>query len=480
MEYPMVMNEIPKNRWKWPKRIGVSLLVLLLVLAFLLNFFLANAVTRLANGALTKALVPEAHIETISIRLLRGLVQVEGLSIVQPEGFGKGAFLDLGKVWINFRWLSLLSGPVYFSHVGVDSLSVTIVKDTNGVMNIARLTPMEATSPAPSGEPSAIPESKDTPPEKESSKPPTAVRVGKITVERLALTYLDQSASAEKPVEILLRQAEIAIHDLLFDPAQATRQDLTAELTFTGQLEHQDTPPAFIGLTARLGPLSTDIPALVAALVISGAELGAAGSVVPPGVAATVGGDVIDLGANIRLAPELLDVQAEIISAGARFPIAVGGTPASPQVEAGAILLGAFGRIGGLVGNSIGNVADAGLQVGAGAVNVAASVGKGAGSIVTGVGKGLFNAAKSAATLDVQGIGEGLNASATSAVQGARETVVEAGATTVETIGEAGQVSSGRADAQQWREEKKQRFNQSWETAQAWVREAAYPRPSAP
>lgn len=460
----MDIKSLVKNIWarRWGKVISVILFVLVA-----LQMVLALILTPIARGAIGSALVPEAKLKSLYLNLFGGSVTIRGLEIAQPEGFGDGDFLTLGKAKVNLSLSSLLIGRIKVSSVRVADLAVTVVNNTNGVMNVTMLAP-------PSEAPVEEPAVEETPVEPSN----LAVRVGKIRVDRLAFTFLDQSKSDSKPVEINLRKADLALNDLLFAPAQGDRRELITDVRFTGQFEHADTPPSFIGLAARLGPVGGKVPGVVANLVVSGIELGSVGSMIPPGVAATLGGDMIDIDAKVRVASDVLDVNATIETTGAKFPVTVGGTPDKPKVGAGAILFGAFGRVGNLVGNTASDVASAGLAVGEGAVNVASSVGKGAAGIVTGVGKGLIGTVKSAATLDVKGVGEGLAGTVTAAGMGALDTVTDAGSAAATTASQAGSATMGDKRAEEWRANKKVRYDESWKAAQTWVDAQGYPAPA--
>lgn len=461
-----IMNIKNLIRNIWSCRAGKVITVILLALVAL-QIILSIAVTPIARSAISSALVPEARLKSLYISLLGGTVTLRGLEIAQPEGFGDGNVLSLGQARVNISLTALLAGKIKVSSVRIADLSVVVMSDTNGVMNVTRLTP-------PSGEADVAEEA----PADESAEPSSlAVKVGTIRLERLSFTYLDHRKNEQKPIEINLRKADLAVQDLLFAPAQGDRRELLTDIRFTGQFEHADTPPSFIGLAARLGPVGTGIPGVVANLIISGIELGAMGQVIPPGVAATLGGDMIDIDAKVRVASDILDVNAVLETTGAKFPVTVGGTPDKPEIGAGAIFFGAFGRVGNLVGNTASDVASAGLAVGEGAVNVATSVGKGAAGIVTGVGKGLFSTVKSAATLDVKGVGEGLSGTVTSAGKGAIDTVKEAGGAAASTVSEASSATMGGNRAGDWRASKKARFDAGWQAAQSWVKEQSYPAP---
>lgn len=459
------MKLILKKIWSRPCGKIVSVLVLVLVA---LQALLALAVTPITRNVLGSALLPDTSLQRLYVNLFGGTVRLTGLNIQQPEGFGEGSFVSLGRARVNIKLAALLTGNIRVNEVTVSDLAVTIITDTNGVMNVTKLTP-------PATETTA-----EAPPPAEATEPSSlAVKVDNIRIERLSFTFLDLSKSETEPMEINLRDAELAIDDLLFSPSEAGLRELVTKALFTGRFEHADTPPSYIGLAARLGPVGGGIPGVVANLVISGMELGAVGSVIPPGVASTLGGDVIDVNAQVQVATNVLAVNAEIETTGAKFPVTVGGTPDNPQVGSGALLFGAFGRVGNLFGNTAGDLAGAGMAVGEGAVNVATSVGKGAVGIVSGVGKGLFKTVKSVATLDVEGVGSGLTDTVTSVGEGALDTVTEAGTAAIDTVGEAGKATTGGNRVDDWRAGKQTRFDTHWQKAQAWVNEASFPSPKA-
>ncbi|HMO49791.1 MAG TPA: hypothetical protein PKE26_02165 [Kiritimatiellia bacterium] len=470
----------PGTSFRWLRWIGLLIGVLIVMLLAVL--VLAGPIaTPIARKALAENLIPATELDRIEARLIRGFIQIRGLRIAQPDGFGDGDFLHIDRLWIQVRVSSLFGGAIHINDIGAEGLNIHVLKNEDGIMNTARLTLESEPAPdapaTPPDEPSDVAEA-DTklPADAVAPSEPSglAVWVHRIAVRDLAFTYTDQSINPDKPVAIHLRKTDISAHDLVFDPSTQVPRDMVSTLTITGQFEHADTPSTPIGIQVRLGPLTAGIPAVFASVVLTGLELGSVGAMIPPGVAATLGGDVVDAGIRLKLADDVLDVDAVVQTAGARFPIKVSGTPEMPRVDSGAVLLGAFGRVGGLVGNTLGNVAGAGLQVGEGALNVATSAGKGAANIVGGLGRGLFDTVKSAATLDVKGVGDGLVGTVTSVGQGAVDTVTEVGGTAFDTVGQAARTTTGSTGADAWREGKLTRHTPAWEAAQAWVADASW------
>lgn len=455
-------------------RVGAILVIILLCL----QIILALAATPVTRNILGSALEPETSLKRIYINLFGGTVTIRELTIAQPEGFGDEPFVSLGRAYLNLRLSSLLTGKIDIDELLLDDLSITMINNTQAVLNATQLT---GAAPVPEEE-VAVEQSAGG--EEPSAAAPggPVVRLAKGRVQNLSFTYRDLSKSDKKPAEINLRQAALSLDDIVFNPAalpETTAKELISRAEFTGQFEHADTPPSYLGLTARLGELGPGIPAVIAGLVISGIELGSVGSMVPPGVATTIGGDVVDLSAKIRLAHDLLDLNAVLETSGAKFPLAVGGTPDKPKVDAGGALLGAFGRLGNVVGNTAGNVASAGMAVGEGAVNVASSVGKGAVNIAGGFGKGLFKTVKGVATLDAKAAGGGLVDSVSAVGKGAADTVMDVGSTAAGTVGDTAKAGMGGSRNDKWSGNKRERHDTLWNETQAWVNAASYPLPGA-
>lgn len=439
-------------------RIASTILLVLVILQTLLALFL----TPVTRAVLSSTLVPETNVKRLYINLFGGSIRLRGLQIKQPEGFGDGSFVSLGRADLNLSIASLLMGRLKVSDLVVQDLAVSIITESNGVMNVTQLT-----------EPAE--EKVEAKPDAKDSKPSgPVIRIGKIQVERLSVTIINRSKIDERPMELNLRHAGLTVDDLLIDPGSDVKELLTTAL-FNGQFEYADTPASYIGLSARLGPITAGAPAAIASLIISGIELDALGSLIPPGAALTLGGDVMDVEAKLRVNPKMLDVQANVVTAGATFPVNVSGTPDDYDLEADKVLLGAFGRLGGIVGNTVSDVASAGLAVGKGAVDVASTVGSGAVEIVGGLGKGLLNTAKSVATLDVKGIATNLTGTVVDASQGAVNTISQAGSTAVSTVGDAGKATFGDGRAAEWRAKKRERHADNWAAAQSWVAAEAYP-----
>ena len=441
--------------------LGLAVLLIVVLMA------IPPIAVKVVNAKSGDFLNAQVTLKDIDLNLFRGYVGLEGLHVAQPEGFVGDALLDLAHAHVNVKMGSLLHPPIVISDVRVEGLAMHIIKDTNGVLNVERLA---KTPPQPK---------EDRPEKPGSAGEPPAVALERLAVSDLNVRYSDFSLG-DGTLDVAIRDLLLTVTDILFDPAAPVDKAMPGRVLMTARLDQGEQPNARLGVIARLGVLSTNVPAVNAAVRLSGAELKAYDVVLPPGTAATLGGSCLDLAADAVVSPDILDVKAAIITKGSTMPMSVGGTPANPQVNLGDVagLLGA--RLGGQVTSMAGNVGSAGVEVAGTAVKSAVAVGQGAGRIVGALGGGLFKAVKGVATGDIKAAGEGLKDSTVGSVKAAVGTVTNVTMTAVSGVGEAAGKGSGKASADAWREGVSSRWEQEWTTTVKVVDSMPYPSRGSP
>ena len=208
--------------------------------------------------------------------------------------------------------------------------------------------------------------------------------VNDIVVTNIAINYTDMSLGNDPLTitidDLLLTATNVVISD---DPSIAQN---TAEILLTAVIKQTDVPDAHIGLVSKMGHIGHDIPETAAALRLIGFDLHTVGPMVPPGVAGTIGGDALDLKADLTMSAEFLDCEMMMSTiADHYFPFYIRGTVDEPEFDTSSVLFGMVGRIGGGVGNMVGAVGHAGVDtvsaVGKGVVNLGKGVGDAVGSL---------------------------------------------------------------------------------------------------
>jgi hypothetical protein len=198
----------------------------------------------------------------------------------------------------------------------------------------------------------------------------------------------------------------------------------------------------------------------------------------PPGTEQAIGGNALDLSVDLGLAANVLNCDAKVKSiGGSNLSLHVGGTPEKPELDQSNMLFLVFFRSGGALGNVVGKVGGAGVEVADTAVGTVKVVGTGTVKTLGSVGGGLLHTAKGLATADVDGLAEGLKKTTVG-------TVKEGAGTALGTVGEVkdgavdvGSAGIGKQQADAWRKATGKRWEKAWKKAQARVDKRPYPRP---
>jgi len=119
--------------------IFVSLMVLLVVLGLVLNFYLGEIIQKSAVALGPKYLGVPIEIVKSEVRLSRGLVYFEGIQVGNPDGYSKDPLLKLARLRFELDVSSLFStGPIIIKDIIVDSpfISYESVKGKTNVDTI--------------------------------------------------------------------------------------------------------------------------------------------------------------------------------------------------------------------------------------------------------------------------------------------------------------------------------------------------------
>jgi hypothetical protein len=444
--------------------------VLLWVVGILvvLRVLLSVGGVAITNRVLPGILGTAASIESADMGLLRGRVSVGGIQIFQPLGFEGAPLFSLGTAAVNVSLPSLLNGPLTVESVMVDRLELNLIRNQDGLLNIAALAGGDTNAP--------LEEAED---ETESDpSPPKAVAVQKLNVRALSISYRD--LSYDPPLAIHVAECNVSVTNLLFDPFSAGEPLLDSTVSLTALLKQPDFHDGYVGLVARLGVLSTNAPPTVAAIRIVGLELKSGlDAVVPPGVAQTLGGNCVDAYADLAMAVDILDLKARIKTEDNTMPFAVGGMPSAPRIDKSTALFSLVSRPTMLVGGVVTDVSSAGVEVVEGAAKTTAAVGKGALKVVGSLGKGVFKTAKGVATADLGGISDGLKTATVGTVTEVAEGIVDTATAAVEGVGETATAAIGKDETDAWRAGCEVRWEKLWKEARSEVAAAPYPRPEA-
>lgn len=449
---------------KW--RVAAKVLLWVVGILVVLRIALGIGGVPIANRVLPGILGTAASIESVDMTLSRGKLSAAGITIYQPAGFEGGPLFSLGEAKVDVDLRTVVSGPLTVESATVDRLELNLVRNQDGILNVAALAGGGDTNAPAEAEPEAD----------EGSSAPMAVAVEKLNIRELSASYRD--LTYDPPLVVHVAECDVSITNLIFDPAYTGEGLLSADVVLTAVLKQPDFHDAFVGLTARLGVLTTNPPPVVAAARIVGLELKSGiDAVVPPGVAQTLGGNCVDAYADVAMAADVLEVLARIKTEDNTMPFAVGGTPTAPKIDKSTALFNLVSRPTMLVGGVVTDVSSAGVEVVEGAAKTTVAVGKGALNVVGSLGKGVFKAAKGVATADLGEVGDGLKTATVGTVAEAAEGIVDTATAAVEGVSETATAAIGKDETDAWRAGCEARWDKLWQKARAEVAAAPYPRP---
>ncbi|MBT3191738.1 MAG: hypothetical protein HN341_04215 [Verrucomicrobia bacterium] len=425
-----------------------------------------------ANHILPGILGTEASVDSLDMILTRGRMSISGIRIDQPKGFEGGPLFSLGSTTVDFNVPSMWRRPLTVESVTINSLEINIIRDTNGVLNVATLAGGSDTN-APAEVPEADPAETDLEPSTPSGNA-TAIAVEQTRVRNLSVSYSD--FTYDPPLIAHIAECNLSATNVLFDPS-STAEELISTLELTAVLKQEGMHDGFVGIVGRLGTLSTNAPGTVAAVRIVGLELDPLGGVVPTGVAGTLGGSCVDAYVDLAMAVDILDCRAKVKTEDNTAPFAVGGTPTEPVIDKSTALFNLVGRPGALVGGVVTDVGSAGVEVSGAAAKTTLSAGKGVFKMAGSLGKGVYKTAKGVATADLGEIGDGLKTATVGTVSEGVNTVVDTASTAAKGVGDTATAAIGKDDTDAWRAGCEARWQTLWTEAQANIAEAPYPHP---
>ncbi len=445
----------------------IILVVLVLVLTLLLVG--PNVAVKVVNAKAGDFVNAEVSLRDIDLNLFRGYVEIEGLTVGQPDGFEGDPLLELPHAHVKLDVGSLMHPPIVIRDILVQGLSATIIRDTNGVMNVEKLV---KTPPEPKEEPGE---------DKAPAGEPPAVALDRLLIENLRVRYTDASFGDKEPLDAGVSNLMVSVTDILFDTSARPARVLPGRVKLTSRITQGKAADAHLGVIARLGVLSTNVPAVNAGVRLAGLDLDVVDPVLPAGIgtsmAAVLGGSCLDVEADISMADDVRKIDAALVTKGARLPLPTHGGFDNIMSDLGKLLAA---RLAGQVGAIAENVGAAGGEVAGTAAKSAGTVVKGAGKIVENVGGGLLGMVKGAAKGDIKSVGAALKDTTVGSVRDAVDTVTETAGTAVTGVGEAAGKGLGGASAGEWRANAGVRWAATWETTVTGVDNMPYPTATKP
>ncbi|MEK6641245.1 MAG: AsmA family protein, partial [Nitrospirota bacterium] len=213
--------------------------------------------------------------------------RVAGFTVLDDPAFGSGPFASLASLEVGVKLMPLLSGQVEVEEIALRDPVITVIKNTNGVLNVSTIGRTGVAAPkTPSRAP--IPSTEGP------LKILALLAVDRVSITGGTLTYRDQSAA--KATEYIVQDMEILL--------QGVRLGQTPTLHVGMLVQPLNLP---VKLNGTFGPLkeSTDIDAINLQLALGKTDFTITGKVVGRNASLNVNAPVINT-ANLPLALPLL------------------------------------------------------------------------------------------------------------------------------------------------------------------------------
>jgi hypothetical protein len=449
----LTQNAEPQSSNPKPKRGCLKpVLLTLFALLLLLHFITPIIAGRIANAELPKALNTEASLGSISLNLLLGRSALHDLTIAQPASFEGDALVTLGELSFSASSRSALRRkPIIVRHLRVEDLSLNLISNAEGVLNISRIGPTPAAA-------SEAPEALSEP---ATPAPPPAIWVQQILLENVDLAFRDLA----KNWQISLEDLHFEIEDLRIsgNPGEAPAT-FRAEVKIISPASRV---PASVLMIGRIGTLHPDrpesAPPIRFALGLFGFDLAAIDPFLAPAPAAakaTLGGSGIDftlffdLAEGPLLAEQPIRGRYDLTTDGGRsYRGTLGGTPDKPILPFMNIFSNLLGTQLGRLSDLGGNVAQGALSAAEGVADTGVAAVKGAANAVKGLGVGLFDAAKGVVTLDSEAALGGIKDATVGTVGNVADTVKDTAVAAGGAVSETFDTVRGSDDVKKWWED---------------------------
>ena len=481
----MSENIAPESETRTPKskrwgclKIGLIVVVVLLVV---LHFATPAIVKSAANRILPDALGTDAHLENVQVGLIGGRIGVGGLRIAQPEGFPGEPLLELG----TFRTAvplgkALRQNPLTIKRLHVDDLTLRLIQDAEGILNVTRLGP---------------------PPDEDVIEEPDPAEIPPVWIKHVLLENIRILFEAQN-LEWL-----VEIHDLEFELRDLRIADTSGPhepATFSGRLEIAGPEhPARLLLRGRVGPIHPEQPEQLPGLQLAVGLIGFNLDIIDPflirGARTTLGGSGLDFtmfleigppggnrggnrggnGDGERDGPESQSLYGSYLLStdqGHAYAGELGGTVAQPHLPflnlLGDIVGNQFGRITRLGGN----VAEGGLEAARAAFDTGASALRGAADTARGAAGGIFRTARGVVTLDREEAVGGIRDTTVGTVTNVTGTVTSTVGTAASGLGRVANTALGYESVAAWWADLDNREELFLETAEEFFENRPFPQ----
>lgn len=445
-------------------------LIAVIVLLAVLHFTVPGIVRNVANKELPAALGTEASLEGVSLFLPAGRVGLSGLSIQQPEGFDGEPFLTLGSVSVEAPiGKAMGQNPVTVNYLRVSDLSVRVVSDAEGVLNVTKV------GPPPAGEGDAAVEEVSAEP---AETPPVWVK--EVVISNVNFLFEDLAREWTFKIQNL----DLTLTNLRVGGAEG---DVSEPGTLEGYFEifNESNVARFKvhGKVGRIDPSNPErVPPIQLAVGLSGFHLDTVDPFMVPGARTAIGGSGLDfkmfleIGEGNSPGEQALFGSYEMVTdQDQRYAGELGGTVAEPVLPFLNIFSDVLGNQVGRVVNLGENIAEGGTEAAKAAVDTGAAAVKGAAGAVKGAAGGLFRTARGIATLDKDEALGGIKDTTVGTVSNVTDTVTDTVGTAGEGVSNAGGAALGQEAVKRWWDAVTERGEAFNAEAAAWFESRPFP-----
>jgi hypothetical protein len=134
---PPVLLNMPPSLPQSPVLRFLKLTAIAVVILFAGIFIFKDVIIKTGGARIASSLLgAHVDIDQFSWDILSQKVVIKGLVVHQPPGFGNGSFIDIPEIVVGYDLVALCKGQIHMPLVALDLREMSVVKDTQGHLNI--------------------------------------------------------------------------------------------------------------------------------------------------------------------------------------------------------------------------------------------------------------------------------------------------------------------------------------------------------
>ncbi|HPW77511.1 MAG: hypothetical protein BWY44_00787 [Candidatus Omnitrophica bacterium ADurb.Bin292] len=162
-------------------------ILIFIVAVFVVVVLARNVIVKAAVELGAKAAVGlPVNIKMLDIGLQQTYLDIEGLNVGNPEGFGNETMVDMPKVFVDYHLSDIMSGKLHLEKVEFDLRQFTVVRNRDGKLNINSIKGIEQDKTS-SGKPET--------PKKETKAMP--IQLDHVHLKIGKVVFIDRSGAQE-------------------------------------------------------------------------------------------------------------------------------------------------------------------------------------------------------------------------------------------------------------------------------------------